>query len=61
MVEIKIRVPKSLSDFVEKISALEGSTPESWHQHWIEEQFEAIARNDFTELVNPEKMKTLYQ
>ncbi|MGA3404757.1 MAG: hypothetical protein ABSD49_03375 [Candidatus Bathyarchaeia archaeon] len=60
MVEIKMQVPKSLSDFVEKVAALEGSTPEAWYLHWIGQAFGAIARNDFTELVDADKMKQVY-
>lgn len=53
-------MPKSLSDFVEKVAALESSTPEAWYLHWIGQAFGAIAGNDITELVDADKMKQVY-
>jgi hypothetical protein len=61
MTRVTIQIPKTVNDFVEKVAALEGSTPEAWYQHWIGQAFDAIAVDNFTVPLDAEKMKTLYQ
>jgi hypothetical protein len=57
---VTIQVPKHIRDFVQKIAALEGTSPESWYQHWIQQEFDAIAADDFSALVDADKMKQVY-
>jgi hypothetical protein len=61
MVQLSIQVPKGIHDFVGKVAALEGSTPEKWYEHWVLQAFDAITDNGFIiEELDAEKMKHLY-
>ena len=61
MVNVTIQVPKGVSDFVQKLAALEGTTPQEWYQHWICQDFDSIRDNNFIiEDLDREKMKQLY-
>lgn len=59
-VQVTIQVPKGVNDFVEKISALDGSSPEEWYQYWICQEFDAVRDNNFIIEFDAEKMKELY-
>ena len=47
MVNVTIQVPKGVSEFVRKLAALDGSTPEEWYRHWICQDFDSIRDNNF--------------
>jgi hypothetical protein len=61
MVQVTVQVPKGIDNFVRKIADLDDSTPQEWYQYWIQQEFNAIADDNFNvHGLNAENMKQMY-
>lgn len=56
LVEISIRVPKRIHEFMQKIAALEGSPVTEWYELWIGMQFESAMSSDLEGMLDMKKV-----